>query len=539
MPAESRQKIYGRPRPGLLLLPVLLIGALTTGLFLYLERENDGGGPLDADLCRSEAGGIAASATLLLDFRKPLDEGTWRAAGALLRELSLELEANTELRVFALTSEADTPRQPLARLCKPYDNAHLWIDTAKDQRGKVRDCDDVPAQLPRDVREAASGFCARRDALRRRIDAIAEQSSDAAVTNAYLVEALEDIELEFADRPAPHTLYIFSDMLQHAQWYSHLEIDWTEWGFEKFAAMRSARYPSSGKWPSVAGQRVNVYYVPRRNLTAAPRIRQAHKGFWRDFFGDAQVAFRDRRANSAYTAAPRMFILREAEIAAREREAAERLLAQIKREQAMLEGTREEQQRARQELEQQIREKEAELEAEWKRLGELEQQRQSRQEAEGSPDDGAQPTQRAPAVAHRADESSGGGGAAADASSAEASGDRDADAGGFATPASTASPCEVELAPGVDVSTDYPRRSQFNLGDADILVRYTLDASGRTVDDEVIVDAEGSSVSRRRNFELFAIEARETVRRWEFVFDDDGRCVRSQQRATTFEFRYD
>ena len=261
MPADSRQGAHGRPKLTFLLLPVLLIGGVT-GIFLYLKQDDAGSRRLDADLCQTEGGGIAGSATLLLDFRKPLEAAQLGVPGALLHDLSLELGANTELRVFVLTADAAAPRQALARVCKPYDNADLSIPTAKDQRNIVRDCDDLPAQLPGTLRAAASSFCTRRDALRRRIDALARRSGEEPIANAYLVEALDATEMEFADRPAPHALYIFSDMLQHAPWYSHLELGWTDWSFENFAAMREVRYPSFGRWPAVAGQFVKVFYVP-------------------------------------------------------------------------------------------------------------------------------------------------------------------------------------------------------------------------------------------------------------------------------------
>ena len=540
MPADSRQRAQGRPKLTFLLLAVFLICGFA-GIFLYVKQDDAGSRRLDADLCPSEGGRIAGSATLLLDFRKPLDEAHLGVPGALLHDLSLELDANTELRVFVLTTDADAPRQALARVCKPYDNADLSIPTAKDQRNIVRDCDDLPAQLPAALREAASSFCTRRDAVRRRIDALARRSGEEPVANAYLIEALDATELEFADRPTPHTLYVFSDMLQHAQWYSHLELGWTDWSFEDFDAMREARYPSFGRWPSVAGQRVKVFYVPRRDLTTEPRVRQAHKQFWREFFLNGQVTFQDQRANSAYAVVPRMFLLTEAEIAAREREAAERLLAQVKEEQALLEVTQQEQQRAQQELEERIREREARLEAERERLQRLAQEQQKQQEEQQGPDPVPRPSQPPPTVANGPDERSDSDIALAATSDTEAADGRGGDSDAAAAPAADALPCDVELAPEFDASASYPAGGQFNFGDASVHVRYTVDALGATVDNEVFVDPDESSASRPRQFERFANTVRQTVRRWEFVFEDAdaNMCTRRQQLATTFEFRYD
>ena len=81
MPGGSRQSAHGRPQLTLLLVPVLLIGGLA-GIFLYLQQDDTGSRRLDAELCQSDGGGIADSATLLLDFRKPLDETHLGVPGA-------------------------------------------------------------------------------------------------------------------------------------------------------------------------------------------------------------------------------------------------------------------------------------------------------------------------------------------------------------------------------------------------------------------------------------------------------------------------
>ena len=95
--------------------------------------------------------------------------------------------------------------------------------------------------------------------------------------------------------------------------------------------------------------------------------------------------------------------------------------------------------------------------------------------------------------------------------------------------------------PGVAASAPYPAEGQFNFGDASIVVRYTVDAEGATVDDLVRVDPEESSVERSRNFVRFANLVLRTVRAWSFVFTDpaDSACLKRHERTTTFEFRFE
>lgn len=528
MPTDPRKSVRGRP-PLRFVLPALLVLVGLGGLLLYLERDG-AGARHDADLCPLDTASLAGTATLLLDFRKPLDAFGLSLPGTALRDLSLDLDGATELRAFALTGDVDAPRQFLGRLCKPYDNADLSVGTAKDQRGAVRDCDDLPAQVPTRVRELADGFCERRAALQDRIYAMARRPIEGAVVNAHLLAALDDTLLEFADRPRPHTLYVFSDMMQHSDWYSHLDLDWTEWGFGEFVARREETYPTLEYGPAMDGQRVQIYYVPRRGRTAQPRTAGAHKQFWREYFAGAQVAFRDQPPMSSYEALSLMGIPTEAEVAAQERDEAERLLALVQEEQAMLAEAREEareaQEQARLEMEEELRRRQEELEAEVERLRAEAEARAALEAAadedaaDGQPDDEVQVATGAEAVQDEA--------AVADS--------------GVDDPAPPEPvPCDADLLPGILPTAAYPRGGRFNLGDAVMRVRFTVDEDGSTPDDEVLVDPEGSSASRSRNFGTFAETAIQTVRRWEFQFDDpdDENCVKRQELSIAFEFQYD
>ena len=547
--ADSRKSLRGSP-PLRFVLPALLVLAGLGGVLIFLQR-GDAIDRHDADLCPLDAGSLGGSATLLLDFRKPLDAFGLSLPGTALRDLSLDLAAATELRAFALTGDVNAPRRFIGRLCKPYENADLSIGTAKDQRGAVRDCDDLPAQVPTRVRELAQGFCERRAALQDRIYAMARRSIEGAVVNAHLLAALDDTVLEFADRPRPHALYVFSDMMQHSDWYSHVDLDWTEWGFAEFLARRDATYPSLEYAPAMDGERVQIYYVPRRGRTGQPRTESAHKQFWRTYFAGAQVVFHDQPAMSGYEALPLMDIPTEAEVAAQERDEAERLLARVQEEQAMLAEAREkvleEQEKARREMEEELRRRQEELEAEAERLR-AEAEARAAPRGATVPGDGdmqdAQPhdDEQVVTAAEGMDEE-----AALDEDAAvneETEFDDEAAVaesavGEPATP--QPSPCDVDLMPGIARTAAYPRGGQFNLGDAVMLVRFTVDEEGATPDDEVFVDPEGSSASRSRNFGAFAETAKQTVRRWEFEFDEsaDENCVRRQELSIAFEFQYD
>ena len=345
--------------------PLLILIVVVALLFLIDTSETDLA--RDMDLCPVEAGGIAARSVFLLDLRKPLPEQGRSLGSEALRALTLELGANTELEVFAVTDNAGAPRQLLDRLCKPYSNADLAFEGAKDRRREVRDCDDLPAQLPNHVRGNAEQFCARRTLLGERIEQLAAAAPAAPLANAYLVEALEETSLELSELSGRRSLYVFSDMLQHTPWYSHLELGWNGWSFADFMEMRTAQDALVGpRPPPIPGLDVSIFYVPRTGVTDLPRMKRVHQHFWQDYFAEAKPSFHEQALMPEYPVAPLMNRLTEAEQERtqlrQEREEAERLLAQVEQERAALDEAR--------------RQADAEERAQQARMDELRRQRE-------------------------------------------------------------------------------------------------------------------------------------------------------------------
>ena len=554
----------------LLLLPPLLVVVALSGLLFFFSRP-DYRQELDDDLCALEPDESAGRAVFLLDFRKPLDEANLSLPGELLHDVSLRLRANTELRVFALAADPRAPRLPLDRVCKPYDNADLQIGTAKDQRNTLRDCDDLPAQLSASLREAAVRFCGRRDALQNRVEALARNQPVAPIANSYLIEALEDTAMEMSEGSGPRTIYVFSDMMQHAEWYSHLDIEWTDWNFADFTAIRAAERGRMGRPPAVSNLAVQVYYLPRLQLTEHPRPKSTHQAFWQAYFADAQLTFHDQPPSPAFAAVPLMDLLTPEEVAALEREQIEkerqetaRMLADVQRERAALEEQLREitEERARNTVAPKAQPRRAaELRRQQQSLAEQRTQLNARQAeigqiaAEGPAEvETGPPAQPAPTEERRTvpeavvannepateatqpDVS-----VPADPSDDEPIGQLALASDGSAT--TDMPPCAAILLPKflAEAATEiYPGRRRMNYGWATIAVRYTLDEQGSTVDDDINVIPEQSSAERPRSFERFARTATQVVRNWVFEFDtgDEGACRKRQERSIIFQFRY-
>lgn len=114
-----------------------------------------------------------ARAAFIADLRKPLDPTHAALPGALLRQAAAEVNPDTELAVYALSAHAEVPRTLLGRLRKTVDLVGLAAPTAKHRAAD--DC-DLPAQAPATARASAIGFCRERDALARRIEALAVET---------------------------------------------------------------------------------------------------------------------------------------------------------------------------------------------------------------------------------------------------------------------------------------------------------------------------------------------------------------------------
>ena len=352
-PVQDRSR--GSPLARFVVPLLLMVGVV--GAFIVLSNRGPG---LDADLCPGQVAEITGRTVALFDFRKPLDAEHRGLPARLLREIGERLPGRGELRTYILSGEAAEPRVFLERLCKP---------------GPGPDCEDAPGASGAGRPPETERFCARRDALAARLDLLAAAGRGVPVADAFLVEALEDTRLELAAAPGAKALYVLSDMIQHADWYSHLELDPEEWDFQRFADMRETQAALFGAAPPpVAGLRPMLFYIPRRGVTDAVNARMRHREFWRAYFGDS-VAFEEQPVMAGYAAEPLMGRLTELEVAAREQERLERereqsarLREQLRRENAALAEARERAAAERRQLEAQQARWEADRAEEQRRM---------------------------------------------------------------------------------------------------------------------------------------------------------------------------
>ena len=589
------QKHTGARRIAVFGLPVVVLAAIAWGVAVFLERPT----PTlarDADLCPA-AGAIAGRTAMLLDLRKPLSERGRALLGEALRQVASELAANGELRVFALSGTDAAPRQRIDRLCRPYDESALVQDGAVAP-SQANPCDGLPADLP--DRDAALRFCARLDSLAARIDGMA-QLPPSPVPNAFLVEAIEETSLEFGDALGRKSLVVFSDMVQHAPWYSQAEGAAT-FGFADFDQLRTQQSARIGQRPPpLPDVDVTIFYLPRVGMTERPQERRGHKRFWQEYVADA---FRTAPVFNELPAMPRYEVasfsgqatnggLAAAQRLQQEREEAERLLEQVVRERAALEEAQRTaaartsapvaaqaglplQQAAQQEPS----------------AGEREGLAPSHEEPEGgelpsalslaetsAAEEPASPTAvslvaSAPATGSEQDASPSSEGIvesearddspsalALESSSDTAPPSAPAAASPTAPPlpsledppplqgdlasldaAPSNAPCPLQLKPRFQgVVPEFPRLpspTAARLAAATIAVRYVVDEQGATVDSAVSIVESESTASPPVFLPQFADSARELVERWEFEFLPTADLSCAKQQELTTAFKF-
>ena len=544
----------------LLFIPPFFVLIVVFGLMLFIDTPKEDLA-INEDLCPIRAEEIVERAVFLLDLRKPLDAEHVSLPGQLLREVAMDLDADSELQVFALASTSTAPRVLLERSCKPYDDAELAVGGT----APGRDCADLPDALPEPVRERASRFCAWRDALRSRLDELVVRQQDAQVENAYLVEAIEDTILEFSEFPGRHSLYVFSDMMQHATWHSQPESGVEYAGLNDQGNVQASLAPLLR---TVDDIRIKVFYVPRRGVTEDAPAKADHKEFWRDYFADFSatgVEFEDQPLMAAYEVEALVGEPTEIELAAREREQLrlereqiELALAEVEKEREALEAARQlatDERQSREAREAELRRqqelaqaREAEREAEQQRLQaerqrlETERAEVERRETEALADQRetdalpqepmvrSEPSETVSTppprpVAARTPEPT------PDVSLEEPSPEGSVD-----QPASV--PCVAQLKPEYAMGADsYPGDRRVNYGGAVITVRYALNAEGETVDEETTVVGDSSNATRPRFLDALARDTVELVKGWEFEFTQGSACARSQVQTAVFRYR--
>ena len=299
----------GQSRWRMLLPPlVVALSVIAAAAWVGSDEGNMQSVARDGDLCPVDANRISGDAVFLLDLTKPLVGMPAQMPGRRFRDLTLELERDTEIRVYLLAGSADAPLALLDRLCKPFDAGDIQIAAAKDHDGAIRDCDNLPAQMARDLRRSAGRFCGLRMDLEKRLDTLVAKASQQTwvVARAYLTEAIDQIQMAFRDRRGPHRLHVVSDMMQHADWYSHLDLDWSLWDFDDFVQRSASRIPPFSRHRDPSAVDVDVHYLVRDGLTTRPDAADRHRRFWRAYFGGASVAFHDQPPIRQYVSTPAM-----------------------------------------------------------------------------------------------------------------------------------------------------------------------------------------------------------------------------------------
>ena len=346
-------------------------------------------------------------------------------------------------------------------------------------------------------------------------------------------------------RKTPRTLYVYSDMLQHADWYSHFDLDWTQWRTE-YTARQDAVPSTQG------GMAVEVLYLPRQDITEPLRPRRVHQEFWRVFFDGAEVSFADYDPVPGYAWSPLMDapasdVAEEDDPALdEERARIEELRERLRTEAAALAEQREQSIAARE------------------HLASAEQALEAEPSAEGAASQDATPSPET-ALPEEADDSA----PAASEPSApppaagndQASTQELPDALPVAPPPQPAidavdpppptlelasaatdesAPCPATLGASSQASLTpggYPGGERVNYGAGVLVFDYAMDNGGGIVGNDVVLRRELSTSEMPEHFDALVADTIEQIMAWQFEFaETDGNCARAQRGSATFTY---
>ena len=277
------------PRPGRWVALWGVLAAAVVSVLIFLAPADQ---PHNASSCPPNPS--AGLVVFVADLRKPLAAGRSTLPGVLLGGVADRLPPETELRIYSLSAQAATPLQPVGRLC--IGSAPFAL------------VDQPTVCGPAPPKRSATGeptHCDELRAARQRLNELAASTPDRPVDSAFLVEAIDEARREFTPLRQPGSLYLVSDMMQHAAWFSHLDTPPDAWDVEMILAAVSGDRDTQPV-PLDANLAVQVFYLPRAGSTASQPLRDMHQRQWRRHFAahGFLVAFDDQPTMSDYAFAP-------------------------------------------------------------------------------------------------------------------------------------------------------------------------------------------------------------------------------------------
>lgn len=262
-----------------------------------------------------EANFIPSRTYVLMDLSEPLG-GQQQALRGLINAASNSLEAREKIIIGRLQPNRGNSWKELSSFCSPD------LKSISDSFGRSisleKDCPEIiskgkqypwPLGTGQDLREQTRKICESYSRFQKKVRTASEVVPDdnPEEPRSYIVSAIEEIMHDANNAPngTRRRLIVFSDMLQHAEWFSHYEESHAPWTAE---ALKDRRKKASGlgSVPENKFDEILLCYLKTDNLKDYMKNAKwevAHKKMWPRYFGAPKKKVLNRTAAGCGSAA--------------------------------------------------------------------------------------------------------------------------------------------------------------------------------------------------------------------------------------------
>ncbi len=301
-------------------------GAVAFGAFIFTTAINNGAGatkiivdPLT--LCPLNESFVASQTYIHIDLSEPLTKDQRDGLKDLIGvATNADIKPRALISISNMQAKAQAPRSRGQKFCMP-DIKNIG---KAGKRIKREDCDaiakgtfawdKVKPPVAKNNRAQITNACKTYVKLQDKIKKyIANyEKNNPEQRRSFIVSSIEHVWYaaeEAQERKIPVRLIMFSDMLQHAKWFSQYRTkrsDWTVENLNELRAGEKAVNQLGGDAPQIKFDDVLICYLSSTDRHVQMddfRNEKAHKKMWEDYFNDRTKRFTDADASACAIAA--------------------------------------------------------------------------------------------------------------------------------------------------------------------------------------------------------------------------------------------
>ncbi len=251
-------------------------------------------------LCPVDEEHITSKTYLLVDLSEPLSGDQRAGLKDLLKSATDSMATQELISVSQMQAVLKAPRHKVTQFCKPdiqrigqagsrikEDDCKSVVDKSYDWYKNVGD----------HARKEISTTCSRYLDFKKGVNvaALPYAAVNQEQNRSYIVGSIEDIIVDADDDSSdvPTRLIVFSDMLQHAEWFSQYRTHPDDWTIENLRerrknAIEQPKYRHMSTAPANNFKEVLLCYLPNDKMLNTSIKEKQHRQMWEGYFSDSR-----------------------------------------------------------------------------------------------------------------------------------------------------------------------------------------------------------------------------------------------------------